>query len=272
MAYVPFGPELGAKYTLTGPDGTIAVFNDPTDANYCGVTTEVTGFDSADVRDQGDVLVAADGGYSASNFYGRRPITMTGTMYGYNSIAARNAQMAKIRAATNAMTADGLIIHAGKAIDAIPIGTSFRRQQPLRFSGGWSKTFNISLVSAMAPLVNQTPTTTAYGASVTIENQGDYENLPPLTITVLGATSGTLTITNTTTGGIIKMLAGYTVPATKHLTIYPQQHLTFDENSGLWNTGSLDFVNSTWFGLKRGNNTITTSSGTIQIQYNSSWV
>lgn len=272
MAHIRYGPELGAFYTLINPQGLRATFNDPEDPDFCGVLSEITGLDSAEVRDSGDVLADADGGYTGNNYYGRRPITMTGTMYGYETIAERNIQMSKIRTATNAMKLDGTMLFTGQATDAIEMLVNFRRQQPTRFSGGWTKTFNISLVSTLVPIINSVATVTSPAASVVIENQGDYNDLPPDMITITGYTSGTLILSNSTTGGIIQFLPSLATYAGHTLQLYPQTHQLWDVTLGQWINGQIDFVNSNWFGLNEGNNTIGTNLGNIAVTWHSAWV
>lgn len=277
MTYYPYGPEVGAFYKMSGQvvgglTASVASFNDPEDADFCGVLTEITGLDSADVRDTGDVNAGADGGWTGTNFYGRRPITMTGTMYGYNTTAERNAQMAKIRGASDAMVGNGILSWLNTDAGAPWMGTTFRRQQPTRFSGGWIKTFNISLVSSVAPLLDLTPTLTpSYLATTIVENRGDYQFLPPLQINIQGPTSGTLQIVNSDAGGSIAFLPGYTL-GTEYVVVYPQTRQAYNVTTSTWVTQYIDFVNSTWFGLQHGNNTITASSGALQILYNSAWV
>src|ERR1700733_2823980 len=110
-----YAPEYGARFVLTAPNpytaglGFRAVFNDSADANWVGALTDATGQDSADVRDGGDVLVAADGGWAGGFYYGRRPITLPGTIYGHSTVAQRNQKMSYLMSATNAMAADGTI-------------------------------------------------------------------------------------------------------------------------------------------------------------------
>lgn len=62
MAYVPFATEFSTVYTLTSPSGVVAVLNDSASANYAGVIKEITGLDSAEVRESASDLVEADGG------------------------------------------------------------------------------------------------------------------------------------------------------------------------------------------------------------------
>lgn len=271
MTYIPFAPELGAFYTITGPDGTIATFNKATDANYCGVLSDISGLDSANVNDSSADLTQSDGGYVGTQFYGRRPITLSVQMFGYPDIATRNAQMAKIRAATNAMSADGTLSFLGQAAGAVQMATTFRRQQPVRFTGGWVKTCNIALTSQIAPLLSSPATVvTPASASITVENQGDYAKGYINTITVQGPTAGAITVTNTTTGGLIKFLTGLTVASGHSLIINPQQHTATVDGASV--NQFIDYVNSTWVTMPKGNSTFTTNTGTIGINFNSAWV
>lgn len=92
---VSSGPQYGVKYTLTGPDGSRAVFNDPSDVDYVGQLTDLTGLDSAEVREAADDLIGDDGGVHGEFYYGRRPLTMSGridnrsdTLYNYSRALA----------------------------------------------------------------------------------------------------------------------------------------------------------------------------------------
>lgn len=271
MTYVPFAPEQAAFYTITGPDGSVATFNNPSDPNYCGIVTDVTGLDSASVLDSSADLTQSDGGYVGTQFYGRRPITMSIQMFGYNVVDDRNAQMAKIRTATNAMSADGVLTFLGTASNAINMMTTFRRQQPTRFSGGWTKVANLSLTSQIAPLLsaaanNVTPAT----ASVSVENRGDYPGGWINFITVQGPTAGAITVTNTVTGGQIKFLTGLTVASGHALIIDPKQHTASIDGTSV--NQFIDYVNSTWVTMPKGTNVFTTNTGTIGINFNSAWV
>lgn len=271
MTYVPFAPEQAAFYTLTGPDGTVATFNNSADPNYCGIVTDVTGLDSANVLDASADLTQADGGYVGTQFYGRRPITLTIQLFGYNLVDDRNAQMAKIRAASNAMAADGTLTFLGTASNAINMMTTFRRQAPTRFTGGWTKTANLALTSQIAPLLSAAVNNVTPAAnSITVENRGDYPGGWINSITIQGPTAGAIVITNTTTGGQIRFLTGLTVATGHALIIDPKQHTaTLD---GVSVNQFIDYISSTWVTMPKGNNTFTTNTGTIGINFNSAWV
>src|SRR4051812_28353884 len=104
MAQLPLGVQYGVKYTLTGPDGTVAVFNDPADANYVGMLdpANCSGFDSADVRENADELVQMDGGIHGDFYFGRRPVTLAGKIFNVATTTERNQKITALQRATNA--------------------------------------------------------------------------------------------------------------------------------------------------------------------------
>lgn len=138
--------EISVKYTLTGPDGTVVVFNDTSDPNYIGMLTDVTGLDSPDVRESADDLVQMDGGIHGDFWYSRRPITLTGLILNPASATDRNNKSNRLSQATNAMRGDAILTWTptGGTLQQIAV----RRQQPLRITGAWQKQFLISLVAA----------------------------------------------------------------------------------------------------------------------------
>jgi hypothetical protein len=140
------GPQIETKYVLTGPDGTRAVFNDAADPDYIGHLTDVTGMDSPDVRENAEELVQFDGGIHGNFYYGRRPIVLEGLIYDHGDTVTRNSRIARMQRASNAMRGDATLEWA--ADGSPPTFTNVRRQQPLRVTGGWNKTFQLSLVAA----------------------------------------------------------------------------------------------------------------------------
>lgn len=148
-----FAPQFDATYVLTGPDGARAVFNDQTDPDYVGVLTDISGFDSPDVRESADDLIQQDGGIHGSFYYGRRPLTMSGIMLNPASTDARNQRWTKLSRASNAMREDAVLTWtlAGGEQQFLAV----RRQQPLRATGGWQKEFQLSLVAADPRIYSQ---------------------------------------------------------------------------------------------------------------------
>src|SRR4051812_15412170 len=108
MAYYPIAIEAGAIYSLTNGSWT-AVFNDPSDTNYVGMLTEVTGLDSAEVRENSTDLVESDGAVHGNFYMGRRPIVLNGKVFGHATIAARAARLDKARNASLALRSDATL-------------------------------------------------------------------------------------------------------------------------------------------------------------------
>lgn len=148
---LPLGPEYGVKYTLTGPDGTKAVFNDSTDPNYVGVLNpdESSGLDSPDVREDATDAVEADGGTHGAFYYGRRPVVLSGFIIA-SSVTQRNERAAKLQAATNAMREDCTLKWTPTGGQEVEL--KLRRQQPLRITGPYLKKFQAPLVCASAQI------------------------------------------------------------------------------------------------------------------------
>lgn len=157
MALSPLGVSISNKYTLTGPDGTVATFNDPTDANFVGYVTEPTGLDSPEVRDNGESIAGMDGGIHGAFYYGRRPITITGKMINLVSAEDRNRKITKLQQACNAMRSDAILSWTPDGGE--PVYVAVRRQGPLRITGNWEKQFQILLVSSDARIYSVATTT-----------------------------------------------------------------------------------------------------------------
>ncbi len=107
--YYPYSPNISDTYKLVGPDGTVAVFNDITDPNYVGMITDVTGLDSADVRESATDLTEVDGGVHGNFYYGRRPIVLSGLVYGQGTVKQRMAKLDLLSRASNAMRGDSTL-------------------------------------------------------------------------------------------------------------------------------------------------------------------
>lgn len=109
MAYYPYATQFTARYQLISPAGIAAVFNDPLDLNYVGMLTEVSGLDSAEVRESADDLVEADGGVHGNFYFGRRPIILNGKVFGHATIQARDVRLDLARRASLALRGDSVL-------------------------------------------------------------------------------------------------------------------------------------------------------------------
>jgi hypothetical protein len=109
MAYYPYSPNFSDIYTLTNSDGITAVFNDVSHPSFVGYLTEVTGLDSAEVRESADDLVEADGGQHGYFWLGRRPIVLNGKVVGHATVQQRAAKLDLARRASLALRTDSTL-------------------------------------------------------------------------------------------------------------------------------------------------------------------
>jgi hypothetical protein len=225
---VPSGPEFGVPYVLTAADGQRAVFNDEADPDYVGMLTDISGFDSPEVRENADDLVEMDGGLHGDFYYGRRPITLEGQIMHNGDPFLRNMQVAKLQRASSALREDATLIWTPSG--GVQQYMNLRRQQPLRITGGFNKTFQLSMVASDPRIYstalhsNQADTGTPSGAvagfgfnmgfplsfgqaipsgQMFLVNQGNAENFPIYYVYGPGTSPA---IVNMTTGTVISML------------------------------------------------------------------
>jgi hypothetical protein len=278
MAYVPLASQIGARYTLTSPTGDVAVFNDPTSPDYVGMLTEVTGLDSAEVRESAVDLVEADGGAHGYFYFGRRPIVLSGKVFGHASISERNIRMDRARRASLGLRGDCTL--AWTPAGGLPVFTTCRRQQPFRESGNWVKDFQIPLVSEYAVIFGATLKTSASiasGAGTVLENQGNYAAYPIVEITGAAAGTNNPTFSVTPSGGVASVFR------TTGLTLASGEKVEFDmlNHTGRFTAGArngqsanryIDFAAGAFPALLSGNNTVLLGpSGTMIVKYRDTW-
>lgn len=262
MTY-PHGLSWGRTYTLTGPDGTIAVFNDDTSPYYVGILDPngCSGLDAADVRENADDLPDADGGVHGPFYEGRRPVVLAGQIIA-SSVADRDDKVDRLRRASYALRSDAVLKWTPTGGEEI--FSSLRRQQPLRVTGGYLKTFQLSMVAADPRIYSTTLFSQALTVSgnVNITNNGDATSSPRIVIN--GAATGP-TITNNTVAKIIAILSSVTIAAGASRSIDVGAGTLLD-GTGANRYGDLDFANTNWWGVAPGVNNIAVGaigSGTI---------
>jgi hypothetical protein len=280
---LPLGVELGATYTLIGPDGTRAVLNDDSDPDFVGWITDLTGLDSADVRESADDRAQMDGGAHGRFFYGRRPVTLTGII-GESTVADRNLKITRLMRATDAMSADGQMSWSPTGGTSVAI--AYRRQQPARISGRVPKEFQIQLVSADPRIYATTPSaasqaitvTSGTAATLSCTNYGSAPTPPTITLTgpitnprIQNVPSGPTTIN----AGTLRLDATITAGQTVAIDTAAGTIIRTSDNTNLY--GSLNFVGSNWWSLEAGLNTVTVHSGTygtgaaVSVSWSDAW-
>lgn len=294
MSY-PSGPQWGIPYTLTGPDGAIAVFNDDTSPYYVGMLSpESSGLDSADVRENASDQVEADGGIHGNFYYGRRPIVLQGNIIA-SSAVERNERIARLKRASNAMREDAILTFEPDG--GLESFVKVRRQQPLRITKGWAKEFQLPLVAADPRIYGTTLTTVSaaaggepnagrtyskafdfsYGAALAvgqifITNNGDAESPPIIKVYGPGVNPS---LYNATTNETISLV--YSLAAGEYLEIDLNAR-TVLLNGTTNRYSAVDFANTHWWMLQPDQNDIRLGyfsfepGAKFEISYRDAWI
>lgn len=291
---IPTGPQVSAKYTLTGPDGTRAVFNDQTDRDYVGMVQQITGLDSPDVRESADDLVQMDGGIHGDFFYGRRPITLNGIILNPGSADNRNRRMTKLMRASNAMRQDATL--AWILEGGYEQFVSVRRQQPLRIIGAWQKEFQLAVVAAdpriygaelkteqvaavggsigglSSPMTSPLTSNAGVAGQMNVENRGNTGTAP--LITIYGPCVNPV-IVNFTTGEEIALV--YTLSANEFLVLDTLNRTVLLNNTAS-RYGAVDFARTSWFWIEPGLNDLrfspssASAGSSMVVQWRDAWL
>ena len=171
----PLGIEVGATYTLTAADGITAVFNDPTSSAFVGYLTDISGLDSAEIRENADLLTAADGAVHGPFYLGRRPITISGVIAA-SGAEDRNLAITRLQRAANALRADATL--QWQTTSGMPVELRLRQSEPVRITGLQPKQFMLGLVAA-DPRVYATESTASSMAGAAAATKKQYPSLKP---------------------------------------------------------------------------------------------
>jgi hypothetical protein len=285
MAYYPFSVEKGAIYTLYNPtNGATAVFNNPASGNYVGMLTDITGLDSPEIRESAEDLAQADGGTHGWFWAGRRPMTMTASIFGHASIRDREIRIDRAKRASLALRNDSVLswIPSPQAQVGNPsyieMFTYVRRQGPLRESGGWIKEIQIPLVSEFAAIysVEQHTQTTAAGSSNGVENKGSWPAYPVFRIA--GPSSAmNPTITQSFTNSVINTTGSLLVASGETLEIDTLNHtayFTSGARNGQSANSFINFATTIWPTMATGSSTFVLSgtTGTLTVVWRDTWM
>jgi hypothetical protein len=294
--HIPGGIQFDTKFTIIGPDGATAVFNDPTDPEYVGMLTELTGFDMPEVRENADNLVQMDGGIHGDFFFGRRPFTMSGRILPIASATDRNSKITHLQRAVTALRGDAIVKFTPDGGQEQFLAA--RVQQPLRISGNWIKDFQIAMVAAdprRYSTVLESSTVAAdatagvggfsfnlsfpinFGAAsptgqVLVENNGNMDTWPVLTITGPGTNPS---IYNASTDQRISF--AYTLAAGETLVV-DTLNRTVKLNGVTDRYSALDFTNTEWWPLIPGINDIRlafasySAGATLKVDWRHAWL
>ncbi len=277
---VSSGPQFGVPYTLIGPDGTRAVFNAFEDPDYVGSLSDVTGLDSPEIREFSEDLVEDDGSTHSSFYYGRRPVVLegqidnrpSGPLSDLSTNVVRNLRMTRLTRATNAMRKDAVIRFAPEG--GLEQQVSVRRQQPLRITGAFNKTFQAGMVAEDPRIYSAAlrEVIIAPNVSTLISNVGIADTHP--SVTLFGPATNPI-ITNLATGEQVKLT--YVLAAGAYLVLdFARKTVLLNGATSVYS--SVDFVNTDWWTLLPGANTVswtataTTTASSMRVNYRDAWI
>jgi len=289
--------QTGTTYVLTGPDGTRAVLNDPSDLDFVGYLDGdggIKGLESPEVRESADVLVEADGGVHGNFYYGRRPIVLTGWIDPDPDQATSNLRQERLFRASNAMRKDAVLTWTEDG--SVARRLVLRRQQQLVIASQRPKTFQLPLVSAQAeieaaaeqslvlasgasgylgfasPTVSPLQSVIAAGGQQFVVNAGTTPAYPILEL------SGPITnprVLNNATGQEFRMI--YTLAAGETL-IADLRRRTVLLGGTVSRYSAVEFPASKWWALKPGNNDIRLNAASagagaqVVVRWRDSWI
>lgn len=270
------GLEQGAVYTLTGPDGHVAQFGDSAQAYFVGYLTEPpAGLDSAEVRGLSQVTAQGDGGYHGNYFRGLRPITLTGIIPADYSVAVINDRIERLQRAAGALRGDAVLTWTESGEAYTRSVRALRLQQPLRITDARPKRFQLQLVSAEHLILSpefQSATGNSFPPSdVTVTNDGNAPSPPTLIRWTPAAAPIAPVFANLTTGLELRTLAAFG-PGQVDIDFMAR---TIDAN-GIDQYANIDYVDSEWWDLAPGPNTIRISdsnsrAGPFIVRYRHAW-
>lgn len=275
---IPTGPEIGAPFVLTGPDGTRAAFNDITDRDYVGMLSDVTGLDAPDIRESADDLVQMDGGIHGNFYYGRRPITLSGMLLNPVSIDDRNRRMTKIMRAARGLRADATLqwTLSGGQEQFVKV----RLQQGPRFEGAWQKTFLVGLVAAdprIYSTIFQTQLIDAVTGTATVTNNGNAPTWPYL---VIHGSATNPIAANNSTGEIISLTTVLDANNTITLDTLNRTAILDNPSTDFHDSiySAVVFADTDWWAIQPGDNIIGLegtsfgSGASLTVQWRDAWM
>lgn len=266
------GEESGVVYTLVGPNGDTAVFNDSTDSDYAGNLHTITGILSSEVRENTFDRPQGDGGVHGNFYFGRKPVVMDIEVVGATRIV-RNQMLDRIRLASRALRSDSTLTWTPSGGEEVSMG--LRLQQPPRVAGGWMKSVQLQMVSP-EPYAQSTTLYSEDALFSTGTLEADYDGDMPgyLQLTITGPATDPV-ITNAETGEDIGLDGTIAASTEAVIVMTPGVAEVYDD--GTRDESLLDYDNSVFWGLVNGANTIdftatgTTGASSLEVEWRNAY-
>ncbi len=285
LAIPPLTAEMGAKYVITGPNGTRAVIGDSADPDFVGYLTEPPSglSDDPEVRFASEPYAERDGAIINPSFMSERAWTMTGFL-NVEPASARNIAQDKLRRAMGARRGTGTLDWTSS--EGYTFRCSFRQQGPTRFTNRRPRNFIIAAANPdpriysdvehtqTVAVTQTTPSgggakfplsfplsfaggSQAVGAELVAVNLGDTEEesgYAPVLLTVTGPVTGPLIVRNETLSAEVRL--NLSLGVGEFVTLDSQtKQIVLNGQADRRNT--LDYLASQWWSLAPGVNVIT---------------
>jgi hypothetical protein len=273
------GLEQGAIYTLTGPTGVRAVFNDPTDRDFVGwLNAPPSGLDGANTRAGSEDIPEGDGAIPANGYLGARPWTLSGIVDVEPRLPGEellveavyiNQRIERIKDAARALRDDATLTWSAQG--GAPVMLRARRSQRPVFSDRWPKTFLISMESADPRIVSQIVNVAAAtgGAAITARNNGTWGALPIIT---LRDTWTNPIVASATTGEDLRLTGNGGLSMTSgDILVLDAAARTVTLNGTVNRYDRLAFPTSEWFEIVPGDNALSASGGGSGASWQVAW-
>lgn len=286
--------EYGSYTSLVGSDGTTVMFNSGSGL----ILTDVSGFDSPNIRTNVQDLPEADGAVAGNSYLGQRPITLTGVIAASDA-ASRNALIINLQRALRGLRADATLQASPSGLPAMQ---ATGRVVNLRVTGQWLKQFQIQMICQDPRIYSQTLHTStatqagtpaapgasfswafpvnwgggggAYSVAVNLTNAGNFA--APLILQAGGPITSPQ-FTDATSGASI-YIDGVTVASGQTLTVDTLARTVTLTPGGTNFYQYLRFPGSAWFNLDPGSSTIqlwgtgTSAATALTCQWRDAWV
>jgi hypothetical protein len=139
--------EYSTISSLVGADGTTVTFN----GNSGLLLTDVSGFDSPNIRTNVEDLPETDGAIAGNSYLGQRPITLSGEIIGVDA-AVRNQLIVSLQRAARGLRSNATLY--GSPSGLVPMQASLRVVN-LRVTGQWKKAFQLQAICADPRMYSQ---------------------------------------------------------------------------------------------------------------------
>jgi len=287
------GNEYGCPWQIEAPDGTTVTFND----GGLYWLTDVSGFDSPNIRQNIADLPEDDGAVASQSLLGSRPFTMTGWINAQTA-ADRNQAMAQLQQAVRGLRADATFRATPSGFPPLQVAGRLDNLRYSKIDNGFYKSFQLACVAANPRMFSQEEHVSSSSTSAGASMGAPFPLVFPV---VFGGGSGaaaSATLTNEGNMGtppVIRIYGPVTTPEARNLTVGQSifvdttlligEYVELDtaartavKSDGTNLYGSVRFPDSVWWQLQPGSNdlelraSVTGAGASVTVFWQDAWV